>query len=56
VYDGKNTFADRVELLDAAAADLRKVLDIVEAEAKIMAEVQEHFAAKSARRSTKDAE
>jgi hypothetical protein len=47
----KVSFADRVDLIKAAVADLRAVLEIIEAEAKAMAEAQERFAAKKPRRS-----
>jgi hypothetical protein len=42
----KVSFAERADLLTAAAADLRSILAIVEAEAKAMAEVQQRFTAK----------
>ena len=45
----KVSFADRVGLLGAAVADLRKVLEIIEAEAKAMAQVHQRFAARKPR-------
>jgi len=42
----KVTFADRVDLMDRAAADLRVILAIIEGEAKAMAEAHKRFAAK----------
>jgi hypothetical protein len=53
----KSRFADRVVAIKAAIAHLRTVLEIVDAEAKAMAEVQKRFAAKTASsRSAKSAE
>ena len=45
----KVSFADRVGLLGAVVADLRKVLEIIEAEARAMAQVQQRFAARKPR-------
>jgi len=42
----KVTFADRVASMKAAVADLRTVLEVIEAEAKAMAEVHQRFTAK----------
>jgi hypothetical protein len=42
----KVSFAERADLMKAAAADLRSILDIIEAEAKALAEAQERFTAK----------
>jgi hypothetical protein len=41
---------ERARLMQAAAEDLRTILDVVEAEAKAMAAAQTRFAAKTSRR------